>query len=237
MATTHAVNLSGLLGPGRLNGARVRLEPAPPVGDDEPELTVPFVLDDERLGVVEGGPAADGRGQRLARALRHRVPALVDDHQFAAGPAPVQLPGTCSGELASSRPCTNTPGPRSAGRPHSGSREAISPGVCPAISPRWSIHPCASPLRMRHDADGVTPSLGDRSGHGLLHAACCSFARCRGRSWAPARTVPPPGPRALEPLHHRTEASKATSSTRLARRSAGDAHYLDPARRGPSLLP
>jgi signal transduction histidine kinase len=40
--------------------ARVRLEPAPPVGDDEPVLTVPIVLGDERLGVVECGPRDSG---------------------------------------------------------------------------------------------------------------------------------------------------------------------------------
>ena len=39
-----------------LRWVRVRLDPAPLVGDDEPVLTVPIVLGDERLGVVECGP-------------------------------------------------------------------------------------------------------------------------------------------------------------------------------------
>lgn len=43
-----------------LSWARVRLDPAPPLGDVEPELTVPIHLGDERLGVVECGPKPSG---------------------------------------------------------------------------------------------------------------------------------------------------------------------------------
>lgn len=43
-----------------LEWVRVRLEPAAPVGEDPPVLTVPIVLDDERLGVVECGPKQAG---------------------------------------------------------------------------------------------------------------------------------------------------------------------------------
>lgn len=40
--------------------ARVRLEPAPLVDGEQPPLTVPIVLDGERLGVVECGPKRSG---------------------------------------------------------------------------------------------------------------------------------------------------------------------------------
>lgn len=43
-----------------LEWVRVRLEPAAPVGEDPPVLTVPIVLDGERLGVVECGPKQVG---------------------------------------------------------------------------------------------------------------------------------------------------------------------------------
>jgi signal transduction histidine kinase len=43
-----------------LRWARVRLDPAPPIGEEEPALTVPIVLGDERLGVVECGPKVSG---------------------------------------------------------------------------------------------------------------------------------------------------------------------------------
>ncbi|HUH06981.1 MAG TPA: GAF domain-containing sensor histidine kinase [Egibacteraceae bacterium] len=43
-----------------LRWVRVRLEPAPPVGDDEPALAVPIMLGEERLGVVECGPKLTG---------------------------------------------------------------------------------------------------------------------------------------------------------------------------------
>ena len=43
-----------------LRWARVRLQPAPAVGDEEPALSVPIVLDGERLGVVECGPKQTG---------------------------------------------------------------------------------------------------------------------------------------------------------------------------------
>lgn len=43
-----------------LEWVRVRLEPAAPVGGDPPVLTVPIVLDGERLGVVECGPKQVG---------------------------------------------------------------------------------------------------------------------------------------------------------------------------------
>jgi signal transduction histidine kinase len=43
-----------------LRWARVRLEPAPPIGDEAPTLTVPIVLDGERLGVVECGAKVAG---------------------------------------------------------------------------------------------------------------------------------------------------------------------------------
>lgn len=43
-----------------LRWARVRLDAAPPVGDDEPVLTVPIVLGEQRLGVVECGPKHSG---------------------------------------------------------------------------------------------------------------------------------------------------------------------------------
>ena len=43
-----------------LQWARVRLEPAEPIGDDTPALTVPVLLGEERLGVVECGPKASG---------------------------------------------------------------------------------------------------------------------------------------------------------------------------------
>jgi signal transduction histidine kinase len=43
-----------------LRWARVRLDPAPPLGDQEPALTVPIVLDGERLGVVECGSRTTG---------------------------------------------------------------------------------------------------------------------------------------------------------------------------------
>jgi signal transduction histidine kinase len=44
-----------------LRWAKVRLEPAPPDGDDDrPALSVPIVLEDEELGVVECGPKAVG---------------------------------------------------------------------------------------------------------------------------------------------------------------------------------
>jgi signal transduction histidine kinase len=44
-----------------LRWARVRLEPAPPIGDDEPVLAVPILLGEERLGVVECGPKTTGQ--------------------------------------------------------------------------------------------------------------------------------------------------------------------------------
>jgi signal transduction histidine kinase len=44
----------------RLRWARVRLDPAPQLGDEEPALTVPIFLDGERLGVVECGPRSTG---------------------------------------------------------------------------------------------------------------------------------------------------------------------------------
>jgi signal transduction histidine kinase len=43
-----------------LRWARVRLDPAAPVGDDEPVLTVPIVLGQDHLGVVECGPKRSG---------------------------------------------------------------------------------------------------------------------------------------------------------------------------------
>lgn len=43
-----------------LRWARVRLEPVSPVGDEEPTLSVPIVLDGVRLGVVECGPKRAG---------------------------------------------------------------------------------------------------------------------------------------------------------------------------------
>ena len=43
-----------------LRWARVRLDPAPQLGEDEPVLTVPILLDGERLGVVECGPRESG---------------------------------------------------------------------------------------------------------------------------------------------------------------------------------
>jgi signal transduction histidine kinase len=43
-----------------LRWARVRLDPAPPLGDEEPALTVPILLDGEQLGVVECGPRDAG---------------------------------------------------------------------------------------------------------------------------------------------------------------------------------
>jgi signal transduction histidine kinase len=61
-----------------LRWARVRLEPAPPIGDEEPVLTVPIVLGDERLGVVECGPRASGqRGVRGAGPLTEEDQAVV----------------------------------------------------------------------------------------------------------------------------------------------------------------
>ena len=43
-----------------LRWARVRLDPALPLDEEEPVLTVPILLDGERLGVVECGPRAAG---------------------------------------------------------------------------------------------------------------------------------------------------------------------------------
>jgi signal transduction histidine kinase len=43
-----------------LRWARVRLEPAPPVGGSDPVLSVPIVLEEERIGVVECGPKESG---------------------------------------------------------------------------------------------------------------------------------------------------------------------------------
>ena len=43
-----------------LRWARVRLDPAPPLGEEDPVLTVPILLDGERLGVVECGPRESG---------------------------------------------------------------------------------------------------------------------------------------------------------------------------------
>lgn len=43
-----------------LRWARVRLEPVVPAGDEEPVLTVPIVLDGERMGLVECGPKRSG---------------------------------------------------------------------------------------------------------------------------------------------------------------------------------
>ncbi len=52
-----------------LRWARVRLDPAPPLGDVEPELTVAINLGDERLGVVECGPKRAGALTEEDRAL------------------------------------------------------------------------------------------------------------------------------------------------------------------------